>query len=268
MSPSSSAASCFTEGLRLGLVSQQDSMSRYHSGSHQAGISGRSLPIISPVTISWGLRCWKGVSSMSISHSTIPNDHTSAFSLIRSGSQTSSGAMKGSVPLQAEPCPVAYSEEGLPANAKADEGATWHCMNELDSQYTLQHSSAQQVSINGLGASSQKLAGASISRLTTATPSWCKKMAANLQMATARQEDDTAADGAHLRSRTPVTYTLHFCLDKPKSATFRSGSWESRLSGPSRSRLSLCVSAQQAHTDCIANDVSVLCARAMEIWRQ
>lgn len=49
-----------------------------------------------------------------------------------------------------------------------------------------------------------------------------------------------ASKKADLRSRTPVTYTLHFCFDKPKSATFKSGSWESRLSGPSRSKLSLC----------------------------
>jgi len=55
---------------------------------------------MSPARICCGVSAWKGVSRHSISQSTMPSDHTSAFSLTRSGSLTSSGAMYGSVPLR------------------------------------------------------------------------------------------------------------------------------------------------------------------------
>lgn len=53
--------------------------------------------------ICWGVRWVKGTWRVSISHSTMPRLHTSAFSLTRSGSDTSSGAMYGSVPLHMVP---------------------------------------------------------------------------------------------------------------------------------------------------------------------
>ena len=46
-----------------------------------------------------GASSWKGDCRVSSSHSSMPNDQQSAFSLMRSGVFTSSGAMNGSVPL-------------------------------------------------------------------------------------------------------------------------------------------------------------------------